>query len=96
MRNFQCACVCVCVCFCGCVFLWLFASEVVCFCGCLLLWLCVCVFISASTRWPDCVCVRMKVADESVVLHLIGVDCCWCVMGLRVDVCCVFVVSVGW
>ena len=36
------------------------------------------------------------VVDESVVRDLIGVDGCWCVMGLRVDVCCVFVVSVGW
>ena len=36
------------------------------------------------------------VGDESVVRDLIGVDGCWCVMGLRVDVCCVFIVSVGW
>ena len=35
------------------------------------------------------------VVDESVVLDLIDVNGCWCVMVLRVDVCCVFAVSVG-
>ena len=39
---------------------------------------------------------RAMVVDESVVLYLIGVDGCWCVMGLRADMCFVFVVSVGW
>ena len=59
---------------------------------CVCVYVCVCVFCQRALvglMW----CVRAHNGVD--VLYLIGVHGCWCVMGLRVVVCCVFVVSVG-
>ena len=82
----MCVYVCVCVC----------VHVVVYLCGCVFVWLCVSVVFQRALV-DLTLCVRAcDGVDESVVLDLIGIDGCWCVIGLRVYVCCVFVVSVGW